>query len=217
MPFELFFYVGSIIVPVMYFYKSVTNGCLLSLSNVIVLFLNLEKLNSDELIALCRKDNQRAQFEIYKRYSKAMYNTAFRIVNDTVLAEEATQEGFIIAFRKLNQYRNENRFGGWLKKIVSRKSFEYYKEKHQLLRLEDRPEVPELQIETNNLSSSDQSQSLLRAMEKLRPNDQLLLRLYYLEGYDYEELSQVLDINYGNCRTRLSRAKSKLKKILNDE
>jgi len=55
------------------------------------------------------------------------------------------------------------------------------------------------------------------SMEKLRPNDQLLLRLYYLEGYDYEELSQVLDINYGNCRTRLSRAKSKLKKILNDE
>ena len=179
--------------------------------------MNLEKLNSDELIALCRKDNQRAQFEIYKRYSKAMYNTALRIVNDRVLAEEATQEGFIIAFKKLDQYREENRFGGWLKKIISRKSFEYYKDKHKLVRLDDRPEVSELQTEAKNLPSSDRSQNLLRAMEQLCPNDQLLLRLYYLEGYDYEELSDILGLNYGSCRTRLSRAKSKLKKILNDE
>ncbi|MGB0949616.1 MAG: RNA polymerase sigma factor, partial [Marinirhabdus sp.] len=52
---------------------------------------------------------------------------------------------------------------------------------------------------------------LLRCMEQLHPNYRTVLNLYYIEGYDYEELGSILNITYGNCRTLLSRAKESLR------
>ena len=98
--------------------------------------MNIESLNSEALIDLCRQQSKQAQFELYKRYNKAMYNTALRIIADPILAEEATQEGFIIAFGNLKQYNQQNSFGGWLKKIITHKSYEYFREKKKLVRLD---------------------------------------------------------------------------------
>jgi DNA-directed RNA polymerase specialized sigma24 family protein len=63
--------------------------------------LNLANLNIKELIVLCKNKNQKAQFEIYNRYSKAMYNVAYRIVKDEHYAEDVMQEGFLKAFTKM--------------------------------------------------------------------------------------------------------------------
>tara|TARA_A200000159_G_scaffold126499_1_gene121810 strand:- start:790 stop:1152 length:363 start_codon:yes stop_codon:yes gene_type:complete len=120
--------------------------------------LSLELLNSNELIASCRNNDQQAQFEIYRRYNKAMYNTALRITNDVVLAEEATQEGFILAFRKLHQFEKENSFGGWLKKIVARKSYEYYKEKFKLQRLDNTKEIVQEEVSNSIIEDEDRVQ-----------------------------------------------------------
>ena len=176
--------------------------------------MSFESLHTDQLILLCKKNNQQAQFELYNRYSKAMYNSALPILQDPVLAEEATQEGFIIAFRKLRQYQQANSFGGWLKKIVVRKSYEFYHQKHKMVLVgEDHFSEP---IDTPTSDPNDDRKKRLReALNKLKPQDQIILKLYYLEGYDHEELSEILQLSYANCRTRLSRAKSKLTKILN--
>ena len=175
--------------------------------------MNLKSINSEALIDLCRQNNKQAQFELYKRYSKAMYTTALRIVDDPTLAEEATQEGFIIAFGKLHQYSQQNSFGGWLKKIVTHKSYEYFKEKQKNLRLDDQAEVQELYV-AETVPKNDKVPLLLKALEQLATKDQLMLKLYYLEGYDHQELAEIFEISYSNCRTKLSRAKSKLKKLL---
>ena len=175
--------------------------------------MNIESLNSKALIDLCRQQRKQAQFELYKRYNKAMYNTALRIIADPILAEEATQEGFIIAFGNLKQYNQQNSFGGWLKKIITHKSYEYFREKKKLVRLDEKPEV-KASIIADSENSNHKVVMLNKALEQLSAKDQLILKLYYLEGYDHQELSEILNISYANCRTKLSRAKSKLKKLL---
>ena len=73
---------------------------------------------TDDLVARCRKGEQRAQLEIYNKYYKAMYNTALRIVNDAPEAEDIMQEAFIKAFAKLHTFEEKSTFGAWLKKSL---------------------------------------------------------------------------------------------------
>ncbi len=70
------------------------------------------------LIDACRHGDAKAQFEIYKLYYKAMYNSCFRILNNTQEAEDVMQEAFLSAFDKINSYKGEVSFGAWLKRIV---------------------------------------------------------------------------------------------------
>ena len=89
--------------------------------------MSLSKLHIDDLLALCKQKNQKAEFEIYHRYSKAMYNVAYRIVKDEHFAEDVMQEGFLKAFLKINDYRQEVAFGAWLKRIIINNSIDFYK------------------------------------------------------------------------------------------
>ncbi len=68
-------------------------------------FLNSTNQNIEVLIKLCKDKNQKAQFEIYNRYCKAMYNVAFRIVKDEHFAHDVMQEGFLKAFTKIDSYK----------------------------------------------------------------------------------------------------------------
>lgn len=85
-----------------------------NVANQEVQFLNLHQ----ELINGCRRGDQKAQFQIYKLYYKAMYNTSLRIVNNTMEAEDIMQEAFLSAFEKIGFYSGTASFGAWLKKIV---------------------------------------------------------------------------------------------------
>ena len=72
--------------------------------------MNLDQYNIEELILLCKQKNQKAQCEVYNRYAKAMYNVSFRIVKDAHFAEDVMQEGFMKAFTKINDYKQEVAF-----------------------------------------------------------------------------------------------------------
>ena len=89
--------------------------------------MSLTNQNIEELISLCKQNNQKAQFEIYNRYCKAMYNVAFRIVKDEHFAEDVMQEGFLKAFIKINDFQQEVSFGAWLKRIIINYSIDFYK------------------------------------------------------------------------------------------
>ena len=177
--------------------------------------MNSDAEHTKELIQLSKKNNTRAQYELYNQYAKAMYNAALGILKDPVLAEEAMQEGFITAFDKLDQYRGESRFGGWLKQIILRKSYEHYHKKHKWVHMEtDEFIEQEAPLTYDDTTADARSKALYRALEKLNPTDQVLLKLYYLEGYDHNEIMEITQLSYANCRTRLSRAKDRLKKLI---
>lgn len=174
--------------------------------------------NIKTLLGLCLENNQLAQLEVYNRYQHAMYNTAFRIVKNEAEAEDIMQEAFITAFEKLNALQEFSTFGSWLKRIVVNKSInQYHKNKKfvyvdlETLEEEEEEEDTKVDFKTNQgLNSS----KVLDYMNKLHPKYQQILTLYYIEGFDYEEISKLFNCSYQNCRTLMSRAKKSLKKII---
>jgi RNA polymerase sigma factor (sigma-70 family) len=180
--------------------------------------LNLTSQNIDQLITLCKQNNQKAQFEIYNRYCKAMYNVAYRIVKDEHFAEDVMQEGFLKAFTKINDFKQEVAFGAWLKRIIVNYSIDFYKKNNQF-----KAEDFEKTIYKLEDSDSDENfdfdnlkvKQILDTIRSLKYNYSMVLTLFYIEGYDQEEICEILKISYANCRTTLSRAKESLRKQLN--
>ena len=182
--------------------------------------LSLSGLHIEELLVLCKQKSQRAEFEIYQRYSKAMFNVAFRIVKDEHYAEDVMQEGFLKAFTKLNDYRQKVAFGAWLKRIVINQSIDFCK-KNSALQLEELDRIIYKVEEENTIQSEIELQNLkvvqvLDTIQNLKDNYRLVLTLFFIEGYDQEEICEILNISSANCRTTLSRAKESLRKALND-
>ena len=159
---------------------------------------------------------QSAQLEVYNRYYKAMYNTAFRIVKDSAEAEDVMQESFLNAFTKLASFKGEVTFGAWLKRIVINNSIYHYRKQQQrsevsledkLYKVEDNDAVV-----TDHESTKRKAQKVMETMSLLKDNYRVSLTLHLIEGYDYEEVSEIMDISYANCRTMISRAKESLRK-----
>ncbi|MCB0372908.1 MAG: RNA polymerase sigma factor [Muricauda sp.] len=173
----------------------------------------------DALLQSCMQGKQSAQLEIYNRYYKAMYNIAFRIVKDSAEAEDVMQESFLSAFTKLHTFKGDVTFGAWLKRIVINNSIYHYK-KQQKNRTADLDDVM-YKVEDNDGVASDQNgytelkaQKVMETMKSLKDNYRVSLTLHLIEGYDYEEISEIMNISYANCRTTISRAKESLRKKL---
>lgn len=166
------------------------------------------------LLEACAANNEKAQMTVYTMYYKSMFNVAYRIVGDYVLAEDVMQESFLKAFTKLNSFSGKVTFGAWLKKIVINQSITELKKssKYQIDSLSD-IEIEDTIEEEGNYSQV-KAENILKTMERLKPNYKLILTLFFIEGYDLEEITSILDISYENCRTMMSRAKTSLKNKL---
>jgi DNA-directed RNA polymerase specialized sigma24 family protein len=94
----------------------------------------LPSLNKhQDLIDACRKNDQKAQFKIYKLYYKAMYNISLRIVNNTMEAEDIMQESFLSAFEEISKFSGTVSFGAWLKSIVQNRSIDSLRKSNRMV------------------------------------------------------------------------------------
>ena len=168
-----------------------------------------------KLLKHCKNGKQSAQFEIYKLYYKAMFNTSLRILKNSVEAEDVMQESFLVAFTKLSTFKGEVTFGSWLKRIVINKSISAVRKnnKYDFVSLDIVPEASE-EIGDNTEYSSVNATEITEAIHQLKDNYRLIINLNLIEGYDTEEIAQIMNISYQNSRTMLSRAKKKLRKLV---
>ncbi|QNL52403.1 sigma-70 family RNA polymerase sigma factor [Olivibacter sp. SDN3] len=168
----------------------------------------------EQLIADCKLGNRQAQFKLYKLYSKAMYNTALRIVIDADEAADVLQEAFIDAFKRLDSFRQESTFGLWMKQIVVNKSLSALrKRKVEFESLSGADDIPTDDLE-EEFSSQFEVERVRKAINQLADGYRVVLSLYLLEGYDHEEIAHILKINENTSRSQFSRAKKKLLDIL---
>ena len=170
-------------------------------------FLNLHQ----DLIDGCRRCDQKAQFQIYKLYYKAMYNTSLRIVNDTMEAEDIMQEAFLSAFEKINSYSGKVSFGSWLKKIVTNRSLDYLSKKN-IVFYRDIESFHDMEDATSfqNEEPDTRIGSIMERIRLLPEKYRNILSLYLFEGYDHEEIGQILSIPSSTSRSTYSRARQKL-------
>jgi RNA polymerase sigma factor (sigma-70 family) len=185
------------------------------MANVEAAFKNLHQ----DLIDGCKTGDQKAQFQIYKLYYKAMYNTSLRIVSDTMEAEDIMQEAFLSAFEKIDTYSGIVSFGAWLKKIVINRSLDSLNRRKAIF------EDIDTHVGIKDSSSDDLAQKeeidvrveeVKQAIEKLPDGYRIILSLYLLEGYDHDEIGEILSITSSTSRSQLSRAKQKLLSVLKE-
>ena len=176
-------------------------------------------LDIEQLVKLCIAGNQSAQLEIYNRYYRAMYNTSLRIVKNNFEAEDVMQDSFLLAFTKLESLKDVKIFGAWLKRIVINNSIYHYKKKSKnkeislddiLYKVEDNNDG----IDSNYEFTTLKAKEVLNTMKTLKDNYRIALTLNLIEGYDYEEISEIMNISNANCRTTISRAKASLRQKL---
>ncbi|WP_421919013.1 RNA polymerase sigma factor [Marinifilum sp.] len=172
-----------------------------------------------DLIERCGKNDPKAQIKIYNLYFKAMYNSSLRIVKDETEAEDIMQEAFLSAFKNIGKYKGEVSFGAWLKRIVINRSLDSLKKKKlDIFPLED--ELYKLKEEDVNYEVDDakeQIEIIKNGINLLPTGYRIILSLYLLEGYDHEEIANVMNITASTSRSQFLRAKKKLIQILEEE
>jgi len=178
-------------------------------NNMEAAFMN----SHQDLIDGCKNCDQKAQFQIYKLYYKAMYNTSLRIVNNTMEAEDIMQESFLSAFEKIDTYSGTVSFGAWLKRIVINRSLDALGKRKAVF------EDIETHIGIRDESSDENDRNedldvkineVKDAIEHLPDGYRVILSLYLLEGYDHDEIAEILNISSSTSRSQLSRARQKL-------
>jgi len=148
-------------------------------------------------------------------YSKAMFNICYRMMNDRSDAEDMLQESFSEAFRRLDSFRQESTFGAWLKMIVINRCInEIKRKKAQLEFFDDMSLFEEDEDGTDDYETGLSADKIRKAMEGLPKGSRMIFSLYLLEGYDHQEISEILNISESNSKTQYMRAKQRIKEIL---
>ncbi|UCG27740.1 MAG: RNA polymerase sigma factor [Bacteroidales bacterium] len=166
-----------------------------------------------DLIEACKRGNTRAQFKLYQLYSKAMYNICMRMMNTREDAEDMLQDSFTEAFRKLDSFRYEATFGAWLKRIVVNRCINELRRRNSEFITINNIEIYETDDDIFEDTDLDVHR-IRQALERLPDGYRVIFSLYFLEGYDHQEISQIMGISESTSKTQLFRAKLKLKEIL---
>jgi RNA polymerase sigma-70 factor (ECF subfamily) len=171
-----------------------------------------EPILHDELVERCKQGESRAYAELYQKYAKAMYNTSLRIVNHTGDAEDVIQESFTDAFRSLEDFHHKSTFGAWLKRIVINKSINQLRKRKMDLIDIDKTNIGHIPEEETHDEQEMQLkvEDVKRAVGLLPNGYRTVLTLYLFEGYDQEEIAEILQVSHATVRTQYMRAKQKL-------
>ena len=177
-------------------------------------------LASDQtfLLQQCRENNPKAQMQLYRQYAEGMFRVAVRFVHDPADAEDIVQESFIKAFDRLHQFEGQVSFGAWLKRIVVNRSLDWIRARKEVVQDWEVDEVVDLDQKNDwEVESPVSLEEVKQAIMKLPDKYREVVTLYLVEGYDHEEISEILHIQPANSRARLARGRQRLKKMLENK
>lgn len=172
------------------------------------------KERTDNIIEKCIAGDIKAQFLLYKQYSKAMYNIAIRLLNNNMDAEDILQESFVKAFDSIGRLKNSQAFGSWLRRIVINNCLSFLRTK-KIYFEEIHENIPAQEEEKSALMIADPV-VVHNAIKKLPDGARTILVLYSLEGYNHREIAEMLNISESTSRTQYHRALGLLNKSLKE-
>jgi len=150
--------------------------------------------------------DRRMQEEMYRRLSPRMYAVCLRYASNAEEAEDILQEGFIKVFKKLDSYRGDGSFEGWVRRIFVNTAIEHFRRKKYLQPVTEKEENT---IEGKYVSVLDQlgEKDILELIKQLSPGYRTVFNMYVVEGYSHKEIGKMLGISEGTSKSQLSRAK----------
>lgn len=165
------------------------------------------------LVLEYQSGNKQALSLLVNRYHQRLCRHSYWYTHDIDTSKDIVQDCWGIIINKLNRLNDPNSFGSWATKIVTRKSLDFLKnEKRNKKKLEGFYEVSNSNDDDNNKEAD-----ILKLLETIRilpSNQQIVLKLFYLEEYSLKEMGDILEISVGTVKSRLFHAREKLKTIL---
>ncbi len=171
----------------------------------------LESFDS-EIIKDCLKGNATAQRLLYKQFAPKMLLVCLRYFRSREEAEDVLQEGFIIVFEKLNQFRGDGPFEAWVRKIMVNKSVEQLRKSSFMHPTVDFEEADYDFISAEEILSGIASKVLLSMIQELPPACRMVFNMYVFEGMKHKEIAEQLSVSENTSKSNLFDARAILKK-----
>ncbi len=173
----------------------------------------------ESIIEGCRNGDAEARRELYQRYSSEMFALVRRYVKVRAAAEDVFHDGFVVAYTKIDSYRGEGSFEGWLRRIFVNAALTHLRNgsSHKTLESDVGDLPPSLTggAPPEVLSSLTQ-QELATIMERLPEGYRAVINLYAVEGYSHAEIGQMLDVSESTSRSQYQRARMRLAELIEE-
>ena len=161
----------------------------------------------DQIINQCKKKCPKAQEQLYRLFAKKFFGVALKYSNNYADAEDNLQDGFIIIFRKIEQFNFKGSFEGWAKRILINNALQKYKGVRFMEVLNDNIAEIDVEIDDEKISLD----YLMQIIQELPDQYRIVFSLYVLDGYSHKEISEMLSISTGTTKSNLFRARLILK------
>ena len=175
--------------------------------------LKIHRSEEEVLIRRCRKRDGQAQKEMYDKYAPKMLAICVRYIREADQAEDVMISAFVKIFDRIDQYKGEGSFEGWIRRIMVNESLTYIR-KNKSMYLEVDIEYADREPDYGNLDSQLQAEDLLKLIQQLPVGYRTVFNLYAIEGYSHKEIAEQLDISENTSKSQLSRARTLLQKQL---
>ncbi|MCB0775691.1 MAG: RNA polymerase sigma factor [Chitinophagaceae bacterium] len=165
-----------------------------------------QNITESDLINGCLQGDRRMQKELYDRFSPRMYAVCLRYAGNSEEAQDILQEGFIKVFKKLDSFRGDGSFEGWVRRIFVNTAIEHFRRKKYLTPVTEKEENT---IEGKYTSALDSlaEKDIMALIQELSPGYRTVFNMYVVEGYTHKEIADMLGISEGTSKSQLSRAK----------
>lgn len=169
-----------------------------------------------DLIAGCLEGNRKMQEMLYNRFAPKMYAVCLRYSSNADDAQDLLQDGFIKIFKNLDKYRGDGSFEGWVRRIFVNTSIEHFRKKIKINTVADSSEIQVEDKEWNAFESLAEK-DIINIIQELSPGYRQVFNMYVIEGYSHKEIGDILGISEGTSKSQLARAKSILKKVVENK
>lgn len=172
-----------------------------------------------KLIDRCLAGDPSAEFKLYKKYVKVLYNIVIRMSGDPAETEDILQESFIKVFKKLNTYQRQYSFKAWIKRVTINTTITHLRRrKYHFIEVEH--ESVQGNLLAQKESDFDLNRLIHQAIKELPSGSRIVFNLFAIEGYSHKEIAGQLNITESTSKTQYYRAKKilrqKLKEVYNE-
>jgi RNA polymerase sigma-70 factor (ECF subfamily) len=169
-------------------------------------------LTEKEILDRCLKNDPLAQELLFRRFGPKMYGICLRYVRNKAEASDILQEGFIKVFSKLDNFRGDGSFEGWVQRIFVNTAINHYRS--NLHYENDQIEPGDIDFVENEALGKLHTEELLILINELPDGYRMVFNLYEIEGFDHKEIAEMMGINETTSRSQLLRAKKSLQEKL---
>lgn len=169
-------------------------------------------MNTDHLIKGCKKNNLKAQEELYNLYKDVLFSLCLKYCKNREEAKDNLQDAFIEIFKSIKKYKNKGSFEGWLKRITINKAIDKYKKEAPLNVIINDDILRDTTIDSEDFTVP--MHAILSSIQELPDRYRLVFNLYELDNYSHKEIAGLLKISESTSKSNLHRAKCILKKKL---